>query len=140
MTAAISLTVLMADVTFYTGEFTVKETPYIISAVSNNILSNKLVQVGDEITVTGKGLTPDGTVTIGGIKVEPTFNGNNEFKASIPAGFTGGKVVLTYEAISVPVTSDDELILLTEGMDITEFVLAKLSATFYTESRNFRNR
>lgn len=126
----VSLTVLMADVTFYTGEFTVKETPYIISAVSNNILSNKLVQVGDEITVIGKGLTPDGTVTIGGIKVEPTFNGNNEFKASIPAGFIGGKVVLTYEAISVPVTSDDELILLTEGMDITEFVLQNYQQPF----------
>lgn len=136
----VDLTVSMSDVTFYTGKFTVKETPYIISVTSANVMSNKLVRAGDEITVTGKGLTSDGIVTIGGIKVEPVFNSNNEFKATIPNGFTGGKVVLKYEAISVPITSDDELILLTEEMDVTEFVLQNYKQPFIpVEGTTYKN-
>lgn len=118
----VDLTVSMSEVTFYTGKFTVKETPYIISVTSDNVMNDKLVQVGDEITVTGRGLTSDAVVTIGGIEVEPAFINNTEFKATIPDGFTGGAVVLKYEAISIPITSEDELTLLTTGMEVTEFV------------------
>ena len=134
----VDLTVSMSDVTFYTGKFSVKETPYIISVASANVMSHKLVQVGGEITVTGKGLTSDGTVTIGGIKVVPTFKSNNEFKAIIPSGFTGGKVVLKYEAISVPITSDDELTLLTDGMDVTEFVLQNYKQPFVSAGAAYK--
>lgn len=118
----VDLTVTISEVTFYTGKFTVKETPYIISVASESLLSDKLVRVGDEITVTGRGLTSDAVVTIGGIEVEPIFINDTEFKATIPNGFTGGAVVMKYEEISIPITSEDELLLLTEGMDITEFV------------------
>lgn len=118
----VDLTVTISEVTFYTGKFTVKETPYIISVASESLLNDKLVRVGDEITVTGRGLTSDAVVTIGGIEVEPTFINDTEFKATIPNGFTGGAVVMKYEEISIPITSEDELLLLTEGMDITEFV------------------
>lgn len=118
----VDLTVSMSEVTFYTGKFTVKETPYIISVASESLLNDKLVRVGDEITVTGRGLTSDAVVTIGGIEVEPIFINDTEFKATIPNGFTGGAVVMNYEEISIPITSEDELVLLTEGMDITEFV------------------
>ena len=126
----VDLTVSMSEVTFYTGKFTVKETPYIISVTSDNVMSDKLVQVGDEITVTGRGLTSDAVVTIGGIEVEPAFINNTEFKATIPDGFTGGAVVLKYEAISIPITSEDELTLLTTGMEVTEFVLQNYKQPF----------
>ncbi|WP_294548047.1 IPT/TIG domain-containing protein [uncultured Bacteroides sp.] len=130
----VDLTVSMSDVTFYTGKFTVKETPYIISVTSANVMNDKLVQVGDEITVTGRGLTSDALVTIGGIEVEPIFINNTEFKVTIPEGFTGGAVVLKYEEISIPITSDDELVLLTDGMDISEFVLQNYKQPFIPES------
>ncbi|WP_448779240.1 IPT/TIG domain-containing protein [Bacteroides congonensis] len=126
----VDLTVSMSEVTFYTGKFTVKETPYIISVTSDNVMNDKLVQVGDEITVTGRGLTSDAVVTIGGIEVEPAFINNTEFKATIPDGFTGGAVVLKYEAISIPITSEDELTLLTTGMEVTEFVLQNYKQPF----------
>lgn len=126
----VDLTVSMSEVTFYTGKFTVKETPYIISVTSDNVMNDKLVQVGDEITVTGRGLTSDAVVTIGGIEVEPVFINNTEFKATIPDGFTGGAVVLKYEAISIPITSEDELTLLTTGMEVTEFVLQNYKQPF----------
>lgn len=126
----VDLTVSMSEVTFYTGKFTVKETPYIISVTSDNVMNDKLVQVGDEITVTGRGLTSDAVVTIGGIEVGPAFINNTEFKATIPDGFTGGAVVLKYEAISIPITSEDELTLLTTGMEVTEFVLQNYKQPF----------
>lgn len=126
----VDLTVSMSEVTFYTGKFTVKETPYIISVTSDNVMNDKLVQVGDEITVTGRGLTSDAVVTIGGIEVEPVFINNTEFKATIPDGFTGGAVVLKYETISIPITSEDELTLLTTGMEVTEFVLQNYKQPF----------
>ncbi len=126
----VDLTVSVSDVTFYTGKFTVKETPYIISVASANLLSDKLVRIGDEITVTGRGLTSDAVVTVGGIKVEPEFINNTEFKATIPSGFTGGAVVLTFKEISIPIVSDDELVLLTEGLDVTECVLQNYKQPF----------
>lgn len=130
----VDLTVAISEVTFYTGKFTVKETPYIISVASDNLLNDKLVRVGDEITVTGRGLTSDAVVTIGGIAVEPAFINNTEFKATIPNGFTGGAVVMKYEEISIPITSEEELLLLTEGMDITEFVWKNYKQPFIPET------
>lgn len=126
----VDLAVSMSDVTFYTGKFTVKETPYIISVASANLLGDKLVRIGDEIAVTGRGLTSDALVTVGGIKVEPEFINNTEFKATIPSGFTGGAVVLTFKEISIPIVSDDELVLLTEGLDVTECVLQNYKQPF----------
>ena len=134
----VDLAVSMSDVTFYTGKFTVKETPYIISVASANLLGDKLVQIGDEITVTGRGLTSDAVVTVGGIKVEPEFVNNTEFKATIPSGFTGGAVVLTFKEISIPIVSDDELVLLTEGLEVTECVLQNYKQPFISAGTAYK--
>ncbi|QIU95269.1 IPT/TIG domain-containing protein [Bacteroides faecium] len=134
----VDLTVSVSDVTFYTGKFTVKETPYIISVASANLLGDKLVRIGDEITVTGRGLTSDALVTVGGIKVEPEFINNTEFKATIPSGFTGGAVVLTFKEISIPIVSDDELVLLTEGLDVTECVLQNYKQPFISAGTAYK--
>ena len=125
----LDLTISMSDIIFYTGRFIVKETPYITSVTSTNIISGHLVTIGDEITVVGRGFTEDVQVNVGGIEVTPTAITETEIKVNIPVGFTDGEVVLKFKGIPTDVTSD-KLTLLVNGTDITEFVLKNYKQPF----------
>lgn len=107
----IDMQVTISGLDIYTHKFTIKETPVITS-----ITSGKLVRIGRDIIISGERFTSanlDG-ITIGGI--EATLVGSvseNEIKATIPNGFTGGKVALTFDGIPLEVESDMELVLVT---------------------------
>lgn len=104
----------------YNHAFTIKETPVITS-----ITSGKLVKVGSEVILTGERFMSAtlNKVTIGGMEASVKSKLDTEIKAIVPAGFTGGKVALTFEGIPLDVESNIELICINAGSDITDYVL-----------------
>jgi len=115
-----NMVVTLSGLEIYTHKFTIKETPVITS-----ITSGKLVRTGKEIIISGERFTSATLekITVGGVETSVETVSENEIKATVPEGFTGGKVALTFEGIPLEVKSDMELVVVTANMDLTDYVL-----------------
>ena len=103
----------------------------ITSIKSNNVLSEQFAFEGDEITISGTGFgdsTEDVEVLLGTVEANVTNCTNTEIKATVPAGFTGGKVSVTRNGRTAESTT--ELQILTANTDISEYVLKNYKQPF----------
>lgn len=100
--------------------FTINETPVITS-----ITSGKLVKIGSVVVISGERLEKVALekVTIGGIEATVNSKSDTEIEVIVPEGFKSGKVALTFEGIPLDVESDTELVLISAGENITDYVL-----------------
>lgn len=116
----VDMALIISGLEIYTCKFTIKETPVITS-----ITSGKLVKAGGEIIIAGERLASAvlNKITIGGKEANATSISANEIRATVPDDFAGGKVALTFDGIPLEVVSDMGLVLVTAGMDLTDYVL-----------------
>ncbi|WP_291556829.1 IPT/TIG domain-containing protein [Bacteroides sp.] len=107
----------------------------ITSIKSNNVLSEQFAFEGDEITISGTGFgdsTKDVEVLLGTVEATVTNCTNTEIKATVPAGFTGGKVSVTRNGRTAESTT--ELQILTANTDISEYVLKNYKQPFNVDN------
>lgn len=107
------------------------EQAVITSVKSNNVLSEQFAFEGDEITISGTGFgksSEEVEVFLGAVEATVTNCTNTEIKATVPAGFAGGKVSVTRNGRTAESAKD--LQILSENTDISEYVLKNYKQTF----------
>ena len=103
----------------------------ITSVKSNNVLSEQFAFEGDEITISGTGFgdsSEEVEVLMGTVEATVTSCTNTEIKATVPAGFTGGKVSVTRNERTAESTTEFQI--LTANTDISEYVLKNYKQPF----------
>lgn len=119
------------------SQFEVLKTPKITSVGIEDLLHNEsmaLVAFGTELVVSGEGFGTDKDgvkLTIGGQDATITSINDTEIKFTVPTTFNEGEISITFLGIETPIVYDDITFkLLTNGVDITEYVMENYKAPF----------
>lgn len=134
----VDLILTISGLEMYKSKFTINKTPVVSSIESNNILSNKLINAGNDIIIKGTDLSSSSVkVYIDGIEATLVSVNATEIKIKVPNGINGGKITLKFDGIPTEVDGG-ELTLLEDGTDITEYVL-KNSRQPFTDTEGTRS-
>lgn len=119
------------------NQFTVLETPQITSVNIEGLLNNgttALVAAGTELAIEGKGFGTNSegvTLKIGEQSATITSIDGTEIKFTVPDNWGEGKISITFSGIEAPVVYEAVTFrLLTNGTDITEYVLRNYKQPF----------
>lgn len=114
--------------------FTLLESPVISSLKSNNAFSDKVVQAGSLVTVSGTGFKNGDILgaSFGGQPVTLDVKSDTQITFTVPEACEAGEsaVSLTFKGIAMEIVSVDKLDMLKAGSDVTEFVLKNYKHEF----------
>ena len=120
--------------------FELLASPVITSVITDNGFGNKVVQVGNTITITGTGFE-NSNITEATFKGEPLSNltvvNNTTITANVSPDCEVGEDVITlhFEGVDADVKSTDKLNMLKAGSDITMYILKNYSSPFTASAR-----
>lgn len=118
----VDLSILMLGSEVYNGVFMIHNSPVVSSVTSNNALNEQLVRGGDLITIEGKQFASSTVkVFIGEKEVSPRMVSDQKIEVIAPDEIASGRVTLQFEGI--PAITAGELTVLSDGTDITQYVL-----------------
>lgn len=116
-------------------DFEFLEQAAITSIKSNNVLSEQFAFEGDVITISGTGFgesSEEVEVVLGAVEATVTNCTKTKIEATVPAGFTGGKVSVTRNGRTAESTA--ELHILDADTDISEYVLKNYKQPFNVDN------